>query len=113
MTRVLPIGLGVALAITLVAQGAPSAEAAQKARTAQGQKSAGGDDKGIAWVSGDGGTRGYSKAGKGFKARTTRNGNFPPSRLNSMLVNTAETKAKRPKATAVCTPPGGAKPRRC
>ena len=113
MTRVLLIGIAIALAITLAAQSAPRAEPAQKARTAQGQKSAGGNDKGIAWVSGDGGTRGYSQAGKGLKARTTRNRSFPPSRLKSMLVNSADTKAKGPRAKAVCAPPGGGKPRRC
>ena len=36
MTRVLLIGIAIALAITLAAQSAPRAEPAQKARTAQG-----------------------------------------------------------------------------
>ena len=96
MIRILAIGLGLGLGIALLPQGSPRAEAVEKAKVKKAQKST--NDKGIAWVSGDGGVRGYSKAGKGLKARTTKSASFSPSRLQSMLVDSANVQnEKRPK----------------
>jgi hypothetical protein len=61
--RVIAGGLGVLLFATWLTQTPPYAEAASaKARNVQPQKPSGGD-KGVAWISGAGGVRGYAKGG--------------------------------------------------
>ena len=61
-TILVAIGIGVVLAAAWLTPAVPQAEAASaKARSTQSHN---GIDKGVAWVSGAGGVRGYSKGGK-------------------------------------------------